>query len=112
MLELLSKFLVPVTLDLMFASYGLGHAHTARHVKTEDDAYVLAGKLLVFYLGRSFDQKVYNVRFGDFFIFKRHVICLVAEFTVPNLLVSDDYNFAVFVEHCLAALAQFGVTSR
>ncbi len=98
-----------VTLDLMFASYGLGHAHTTRHVKTEDDAYVLAGKLLVFYLGRSFDQKVYNVGFGDFFIFKRHVICLVAKFAVPNLLILYHDNFAVFVEYRLATLAQLGV---
>jgi hypothetical protein len=43
LLELLCKLLVAVALDLMFASNGLGNAHTARHVKTEDNADVLAG---------------------------------------------------------------------
>jgi hypothetical protein len=42
LLKCLCEFLLTVALDLVFASYGLGHAHTTRDVKTENNADVLA----------------------------------------------------------------------
>ena len=43
LLKLLCKFFVTVALDLVFAGYGLGYAHTARNVETKNNANVLAG---------------------------------------------------------------------
>jgi hypothetical protein len=74
LLECLREFLLAVALDLVLSSYGLGHAHATRGVETKNNAYVLASQFFVLYLGRGFDQKVDNVGFWDFFIFKRHVI--------------------------------------
>jgi hypothetical protein len=95
----------------MFTLYSLGDAHTAWYIKAEDDTDVLSSQFLVLNLGASLNQIINSVRFRNLFIFKLHVICVIAKFTIPSLLFFHDNYFAVFVECGFALFAQFWVTS-